>query len=100
MMFSPGRVERKATKTTTVRLSRQEMHSTKLIPNRVCLSAQDHATGRPMKARAHRKHSLSDSRSMKLTSELLARTLSKEIDVTMLCEIPFCLYKLYKTTFL
>ena len=80
MRFSPGRVERKATRTTTVRLSRQEMHSTKLIPNRVCLRAQDHATGRPMKARAHRKHNLRDTRSMKLTSELLARTLNKDTD--------------------
>lgn len=33
-----------------------------------------------MKAREHKKHNLSDSRSMKLTSELLARTLKQERD--------------------
>lgn len=34
-----------------------------------------------MKASAHKKHNLSDSRSMKLTSELLARTLKQGRDL-------------------
>lgn len=72
--FSPGRVALKATSTTTVLLSRQEMQNTKLIPNRVCLSMHVHGFGRPMKTSAHRKQSLSDSRSRKLSSELLAFT--------------------------
>ena len=71
---APGRAERKAARTTMVFTWRQETQRTKLIPKAACCKRQDHTEGRPMNTSAHRKQSLSDRRSRKLSSELFART--------------------------
>lgn len=74
LALEPGCAEWKTARTTRVFTRRQETQSTKLIPKAACWNRQDQAEGRPMNTSEHRKHSLSDSRSRKLSSELLART--------------------------
>ncbi|CAB1435084.1 unnamed protein product [Pleuronectes platessa] len=64
----------KAINTTIVFPRTQEMQRTKVMPNAVCRSMQDHSEGRPMKVREHRKHRVREKSSRKLSSELLART--------------------------
>lgn len=71
----PGSVALNAIKTTMVLPRTHEMQRTKVMPNAVCRSMQDHSDGRPIKVREHRKHSFNDSRSRKLSSELFAFTI-------------------------
>ena len=75
MTSLPGSVALKAINTTIVFPRTQEMQRTKVIPNAVCLSIQDHSEGRPMKVREHRKHRVRENSSRKLSSELLALTI-------------------------
>ena len=70
----PGSVALKAINTTIVFPRTQEIQRTKVIPNAVCRSMQDHSEGRPMKVREHRKHRVKEKSSRKLSSELLALT--------------------------
>ena len=70
----PGSVALKAINTTIVLPRTQEIHRTKVMPNAVCRSMQDHSEGRPMKVREHRKHRVKDKSSRKLSSALLALT--------------------------
>ena len=74
MMLRPGSVALKAINTTIVFTRTQEMQRTKVMPNAVCRSMQDHSEGRPMKVREHRKHRVREKSSRKLSSELLAFT--------------------------
>ena len=76
MTSLPGSVARKAINTTIVFPRTQEMQRTKVIPNAVCRSMQDHSEGRPMKVREHRKHRVRENSSRKLSSELLALTMA------------------------
>lgn len=71
----PGSVALKAISTTIVFPSTQEMQRTNVIPNAVCLSMQDHSEGAPMKVKEHKKHSVREKSSRKLSSELLALTI-------------------------
>ena len=71
----PGSVALKAINTTIVFPRTQEMQRTKVMPNAVCRSMQDHSEGRPMKVREHRKHRVKEKSSRKLSSELLALTM-------------------------
>ena len=75
MTSLPGSVALKAISTTIVFPRTQEMQRTKVIPNAVWRSIQDHSEGRPMKVREHRKHRVREKRSRKLSSELLALTI-------------------------
>ena len=75
MTSLPGSVALKAISTTIVFPRTQEMQRTKVIPNAVWRSIQDHSEGRPMKVREHRKHRVREKRSRKLSSELLALTM-------------------------
>ncbi|MED6258928.1 hypothetical protein ATANTOWER_014473 [Ataeniobius toweri] len=50
------------------------MQRTKVMPNAVCRSMQDHSDGWPMKVREQRKHSFKEKSSRKLSSELFALT--------------------------
>ena len=72
--FLPGSVALKAINTTIVFPRTQEMQRTKVTPNAVCRSMQDHSEGAPMKVREHRKHRVREKSSRKLSSELLALT--------------------------
>ena len=70
----PGSVALKAINTTIVFPRMQEMQRTKVMPNAVCRSMQDHSEGRPMNVREHRKHRVKEKSSRKLSSELFALT--------------------------
>uniref|UniRef100_A0AAV2J5F7 Uncharacterized protein n=1 Tax=Knipowitschia caucasica TaxID=637954 RepID=A0AAV2J5F7_KNICA len=88
MTLLPGSVALKAMSTTIVFPRTQEIQRTKVMPNAVWRSMQDHSEGRPMKVREHRKHRLSENSSRKLSSELLALTRGvflylKKIQATM-----------------
>ena len=61
--------------TTTVFPRTQEIHNTKVMPNAVWRTMQDHSEGWPMKVREHRKHRVKEKSSRKLSSELLALTM-------------------------
>ena len=54
---------------------RQDRQRTKLIPNAAWRTLHVHTDGWPIKTREHKKQSLSDRRSKKLISELLALTI-------------------------
>ena len=75
MTLLPGSVALKAISTTIVFPRIHEIQRTKVIPNAVCRSMQDHSEGRPMKVREHRKHRVKEKSSRKLKSELLALTM-------------------------
>lgn len=88
MTLLPGSLALKATSTTNVFPRMQETQSTKLIPNAVWRSMQDHLDGWPIKVREHKKHRVKEKRSRKLSAELLALTmgvvlLQKNIRTTM-----------------
>ncbi|KAK3548753.1 hypothetical protein QTP70_020332 [Hemibagrus guttatus] len=51
MTLLPGSVALKAINTTIVFPRTQEIQRTKVIPNVVCRSIQDHSEGRPMKSK-------------------------------------------------
>ncbi|TNN46992.1 hypothetical protein EYF80_042817 [Liparis tanakae] len=53
----------------------QEMQRTKVIPNAVWRSMQDHSEGAPMKVNEHKKQRVREKSSRKLSSELLALTI-------------------------
>ena len=72
--FLPGSLALNAIKTTIVFPRTQEMQRTKVMPNAVCRSMQDHSEGRPMNVREHRKHRDKEKSSRKLSSELFALT--------------------------
>lgn len=57
----------------------QEMQRTKLMPNAACRAWQDHIEGRPINTSEQRKQSFSDSKSRKLSSELLALTIGVDL---------------------
>ncbi|KAL7870357.1 hypothetical protein SRHO_G00078540 [Serrasalmus rhombeus] len=71
----PGMVDLKASSTTMVLTRMQEIQRTKLMPKAACRAWQDHSEGRPINTSEQRKQSLSDSKSRKLSSELLALTI-------------------------
>lgn len=71
----PGIAVLKAISTTIVFPRMQEIQSTKLIPNAVWRSMQDHLDGWPMKVREHKKQRVKEKSSRKLRSELLALTM-------------------------
>lgn len=77
MTLLPGSVALKAISTTIVFPRTQEMQRTKVMPNAVCRSMQDHSDGAPMKVSEHKKHKVSEKRSRKLSSELLALTIGE-----------------------
>lgn len=88
IILLPGSVVLKATRTTIVFPRIQEIQSTKLIPNAVWRSIQDNLDGWPIKVREHKKHSVKEKSSRKLSSELLALTmgvvlLQKNISTTI-----------------
>ena len=76
--LEPGTLDRKAKRTTMVLTRRQDRQRTKLIPNAAWRSLHVHTVGLPMNTREHKKQSLSDRRSKKLISELLALTIGVE----------------------
>ncbi|MDG2555551.1 hypothetical protein P7M41_26520, partial [Vibrio parahaemolyticus] len=71
----PGSVALKAINTTIVFPRTHEIQRTKVMPNAVCRSMQDHSEGGPMKVNGHRKHRVREKSSRKLSSELLALTI-------------------------
>lgn len=73
----PGSVALNAIKTTIVFPRMHEMQRTNVIPKAVCRSMQDHWEGGLRKVREHRKHRVSEKRSRKLRSELLALTMGE-----------------------
>ena len=70
-----GSVALKAINTTIVFPRTHEMQSTKVMPNAVWRSMQDHTEGLPIKVKEHRKHRVKEKSSRKLSSELLALTM-------------------------
>lgn len=77
--LEPGMVEWKASNTTMVLTKMQEIQRTKLIPKAACRAWQDHIEGRPRNTSEQRKQSFSDSKSRKLSSELLALTIGVDL---------------------
>lgn len=64
-----------AINTTIVFPRTQEIQRTKVIPNAVWRSMQDHSEGSPMKVKEHKKQRVREKSSRKLSSELLALTI-------------------------
>jgi len=73
----PGSVALKAVRTTIVFPRTQDMQRTNVIPNAVWRSMQDHSEGAPMNVNEHKKHSVREKSSKKLSSELLALTIGE-----------------------
>lgn len=82
-----GSLARKATNTSIVFPRTQEIQRTKVIPNAVWRSMQDHSEGLPMKVREQRKHSFKEMSKRKLSSELFAFTIGLSLYVKNISDV-------------